>query len=85
VIFRLAAAGLLIATALTTPAPAEDDEAVRPKIDFMNRWREDWSVLADPRLRTEPLARSAPDPLARGGEALDWSAIGQLAARDAGL
>jgi 3-hydroxyisobutyrate dehydrogenase-like beta-hydroxyacid dehydrogenase len=23
--------------------------------------------------------------LARGGEALDWSAIGQLAARDAGL
>ena len=53
-IFRLAAVGLLIATA-TTPAPAEDDEAVRPKIDFMNRWREDWSVLADPRLRTEPL------------------------------
>src|SRR5207245_8336134 len=44
----------VIATALTSPAPAEDN-VVRPKIDFLNRWREDWSVLADPRLRTEPL------------------------------
>ena len=54
-IVRLAVVALLIATAITTPAPAEDDEPVRPKLDFMYRWREDWSVLADPRLRTEPL------------------------------
>ena len=53
-IFRLAV-GLLIAAAIATPAQAEDDDAVRPKIDFFYRWREDSSVLADPRLRTKPL------------------------------
>lgn len=31
-----------------------DPDPVRPAIAF-NRWEEDWSVLADPRLRTEPL------------------------------
>ena len=41
-------------------ARADDDAAVpaspsaRPAIAF-NRWQEDWSVLADPALRTEPL------------------------------
>ncbi len=54
-IFRLAAACLLIATAMATPASAADDDAVRPKVDLFYRWREDWSALADPRLRTEPL------------------------------
>jgi hypothetical protein len=35
-------------------APAPVSEAPqRPAIGF-NRWQEDWSVLADPRLRTEP-------------------------------
>jgi hypothetical protein len=33
---------------------AGDAIAVRPDILF-NRWQEDWSVLADPALRTEPL------------------------------
>ena len=40
----------------------------RPAIK-LNRWQEDWSVLADPRLRTEPLdslkyipPRTADDP-----------------------
>jgi hypothetical protein len=46
-------------------APAVD---VRPQI-HLNRWQEDWSVLADPQLRTEPLddlkyiALSSDDPL----------------------
>lgn len=62
-IFRLAAAGLLVATALTTPASAGDDDAVRPKMDLFYRWREDWSALAEPRLRTEPLDRLKYIPL----------------------
>ena len=49
----LAAVGLLVAVA--SSAAAEDDEAVRPKINLFYRWTEDWSALADPRLRTEPL------------------------------
>src|SRR5262249_21199870 len=37
------------------PLPALADEApTRPAILF-NRWQEDWSVLADPDLRTQPL------------------------------
>ena len=48
---------------VTGPSVVEDRAAeatalsastVRPAIE-MNRWAEDWSVLADPRLRTEPL------------------------------
>ena len=54
-IFRLAAVGLLIVTAIPTPASAEDDDAVRHKMDLFDRWREDWSALTEPRLRTEPL------------------------------
>jgi hypothetical protein len=51
----LAVAGLLVlASSMSTPA-AEDDEAVRPRINLFYRWLEDWSALADPRLRTEPL------------------------------
>lgn len=50
-------------------APAQDSQPipVRPTIS-MNRWQEDWSVLADPALRTQPLdslkyiALSADDP-----------------------
>jgi hypothetical protein len=59
----LAALGLLAAAATATRVAAEDDEAARPKIDFMYRWREDWSPLADPRLRTEPLDRLKYIPL----------------------
>jgi hypothetical protein len=36
----------------TTPISLEAHD--RPQIHF-NRWQEDWSVLADPSLRTEPL------------------------------
>ena len=31
-----------------------DDQPVRPAIKA-NRWQEDWSVLKDPALRTQPL------------------------------
>ncbi|MFC0242404.1 alginate export family protein [Rhodopseudomonas telluris] len=51
---------LAAALALVAPARADDDAVVaasapatRPAIQS-NRWAEDWSVLADPRLRTEP-------------------------------
>jgi len=50
----LAAVGLL-AAAISSTAAAQDDEAHRPKMNLFNRWQEDWSPLADPRLRTEPL------------------------------
>ncbi|PYO21876.1 MAG: hypothetical protein DMD88_08150 [Candidatus Rokuibacteriota bacterium] len=52
---RLAAVGLLVVAASTSTAAAEDDEAARPKINSFYRWLEDWSALADPRARTEPL------------------------------
>src|SRR5690349_15348296 len=57
----LAVAGLLVAAAST--AAAEDDGAVRPKINLFYRWLEDWSPLADPRARTEPLDRLKYIPL----------------------
>ncbi|HVJ35961.1 MAG TPA: alginate export family protein [Terriglobia bacterium] len=38
----------------TQPALADDTQPQRPSIRS-NRWEEDWSVFADPRLRTEPL------------------------------
>jgi hypothetical protein len=47
----LAAHGF-VAAAIVSMAAAQDGEAARPKINFSNRWEEDWSVLADPRLRT---------------------------------
>jgi hypothetical protein len=59
----LAAAGLLLVAASTSTAVAEDDEAARPKINSFYRWLEDWSALADPRLRTEPLDRLKYIPL----------------------
>ncbi len=56
---RLAALGLLAVSAIGGAAAAQDDTGaartdapLRPKISF-NRWQEDWSVLADPRLRTD--------------------------------
>ena len=56
----LAAVIALSAIAAGFAARADDDPAApaspptRPAIAF-NRWQEDWSVLADPALRTEPL------------------------------
>jgi hypothetical protein len=47
--------GLLIVAASTSTVTAEDDEAVRPNINLFHRWVEDWSALADPHLRTQPL------------------------------
>ena len=58
----LAAVGLL-ATAISSTAAAQDDEAQRPKRNLFYRWQEDWSPLADPRLRTEPLDRLKYIPL----------------------
>jgi hypothetical protein len=51
---------LLVIAATATPATAQDDPPAvasmptRPAILF-NRWQENWSVLADPAMRTEPL------------------------------
>lgn len=56
----LAATNMISLTALaqdeesTTETPPEPPPATRPTISFY-RWQEDWSVLADPALRTEPL------------------------------
>src|SRR6202007_1176543 len=46
----------------TIPIPQVHD---RPKIG-LNRWQEDWSVLADPALRTEPLDDLKYIPLSSG-------------------
>src|SRR5207245_9323620 len=58
----LAAVGLL-AAAISSTAAAQDDEAQRPKMNLFYRWLEDWSPVADPRLRTEPLDRLKYIPL----------------------
>lgn len=49
------------------PSPAKDSQPipVRPAIS-MNRWQEDWSVLADPALRTQPLDNLKYIPLSAG-------------------
>ena len=47
----LLAASCLLAGSLAARA---EEEAKRPEIRT-NRWQEDWSALADPALRTEPL------------------------------
>jgi Alginate export len=47
----------------TTPVIPQADD--RPKIG-LNRWQEDWSVLADPALRTEPFDNLKYIPLASG-------------------
>src|SRR5580658_11263353 len=69
---RRGAVLIAVLTALCTPAQAQDvpqDETPqRPSILF-NRWQEDWSVLADPRVPREPFDEfkyipfSASDPL----------------------
>ena len=48
--------GLVVAAgnAFAEDAPTQDTTIARPTIQ-MNRWEEDWSVLADPVQRTEPL------------------------------
>ena len=46
-----------VAFAAASPARADDGVAARPTI-LLERWQEDWSALADPSLRTDPL-----DPL----------------------
>jgi hypothetical protein len=63
----LAAHGL-VAAAIASMA-AQDGEATRPKINFSNRWEEDWSVLADPRLRTGLLDGLKYSPLFPGDPA----------------
>lgn len=50
---RSAFAAAIALGAVLAAGAAEADDASRPAIAF-NRWQEDWSVLADPALRTEP-------------------------------
>ena len=59
----LAVVGLLVAAASTSTAAADEDDAARPKINSFYRWLEDWSALADPNLRTQPLDRLKYIPL----------------------
>lgn len=47
--------GLLIVLALPCAAAGADAKATKRPAIQSNRWQEDWSVLADPSLRTEPL------------------------------
>jgi hypothetical protein len=51
-LIRLLAAVVVFACTVRAASAQETDK--RPDIE-MNRWQEDWSVLADPALRTEPL------------------------------
>ncbi len=53
-LWALAILGPAFARADDGSAAPASDAPTRPKIAF-NRWQEDWSVLADPKLRTEPL------------------------------
>src|SRR5216683_7262569 len=46
-------------------APSTNPATERPGI-HLNRWQEDWSVLADPALRTEPLDDLKYIPLSSG-------------------
>src|SRR5258708_35965431 len=46
-------------------APSTNPATERPGIG-LNRWQEDWSVLADPALRTEPLDDLKYIPLSSG-------------------
>jgi hypothetical protein len=79
-----AGAGLLAAAlcewlALGAPACAQEaaSRAQRPSIAF-NRWHEDWSVLADPKLQTQPfdslkyIPLLADDPKSYMSFGLDW-------------
>ena len=45
--------GALLSPAWADDTPGSNAEPRRPNISFL-RWQEDWSVLADPALRTEP-------------------------------
>src|SRR5882757_8848322 len=50
---RLARQAAVLAVLCAGAAPAYADDPHRPSIMF-NRWQEDWSVLADPRVPREP-------------------------------
>jgi len=72
----LPAALLLLATGRVPLALAQDLPAApqRPAIG-LNRWQEDWSVLADPALRTEPLDALKYIPLGAGASPA-WLSLG---------
>jgi hypothetical protein len=53
-VLLVVAIGLMAPPVLAQDAPDGGAPPTRPVIMF-NRWEEDWSVLADPALRTEPL------------------------------
>jgi len=70
---------LLIAVLVATFSPAsgeetpDEDAPQRPAISF-NRWQEDWSVLADPAMQTEPLDDLKYIPL--GGDPKSYLSLG---------
>src|SRR5712672_564645 len=55
-------------------APSTNPAPERPGI-HLNRWREDWSVLADPALRTEPLDNLKYIPLS-SSDANSYASLG---------
>jgi hypothetical protein len=65
--FALISLAGLLSPVWADDGPGSNAEPRRPKISFL-RWQEDWSVLADPALRTEPfdslkyIALSSDDP-----------------------
>ncbi len=64
----------------TDPPLATQSKPQRPSI-LMNRWQEDWSVLADPALRTEPFDRLKYIPLSSGDPGFYLSLGGALRER----
>ena len=78
-ILGTSALGVLAASALAAPAaaqtsvPADDPGPARPAILF-NRWQEDWSVLADPRVPREPFDGLKYIPL--GSDPKDYLSFG---------
>jgi hypothetical protein len=61
----LGAIGLVLLAAVTRAGAGTADAPKRPAILF-NRWQEDWSVLADPRVTPEPLDGLKYVPLGAG-------------------
>src|ERR1700754_4170787 len=54
VLLAHAAGFAILPWCLARPLPALADDAPKRPAIMSNRWQEDWSVLADPALRTEP-------------------------------
>jgi len=53
-ILVVAAAAQVVSAQVNAPEPGATEKPVHPAIDWHYRWQEDWSVLADTALRTDP-------------------------------